>query len=215
MKCECCRRDVEFARASFWHGDVNICRECFAVWYDPDNDQIGTTDHATIGNHVRLKHGLPPLAAAAILLLACMPPAQASRHCLDQAEAARTWPARALTRDGDGCWTYDRNPPAVELPVSMSARPAPKPESTAEGEHDPQLNDWWLKSELVQSELRHLELEKASHPEPSSPDGPNLSVRQLALFVALVLATVSVLRVATWRVEGPAPSRWPPPRKLD
>ncbi len=211
MICDCCRRKVEFARTSFWHGDVNVCRECFAAWYDPDNDQIGTTDHLTIGNHVRLRHGLPPLAAAAILLLAFTSPLHASRHCLDRAEAARTWPARALTRDGDGCWTYDRNQPLIKLPASTSEAAVATSEPPIEPKHAPELSDWWLESELVQSELRQLELEKVPYPAPSSPDGPNLSVRQLALFVALVLATVAVLKVATWRVEGPPPSRWPPP----
>jgi hypothetical protein len=215
MICNCCRRRVEFVRTSFWHGDVNICRECFAAWCDPDNDQVGGTDHLAIGNHIRLRHGLPPLAAAAILLLAYTSPSHASRHCLDQAEAARTWPARALTRDGDGCWTYDRNPLPAKAPAPPPEVPVSKPEAAAEPEHDAELNEWWLESELVRSELRQLELDQAAHPRPASPEGPNFSVRQLALFVALVLATVSVLRVATWRVEGPAPSRWPPAREAD
>jgi hypothetical protein len=213
MICNCCRRSVEFVRTSFWHGDASICRECLAAWVDPDNDQLGATDHLAIGNHIRLRHGLPPLAAAVILLLACASPALASRHCLDQAEAGRTWPGRALTRDGDGCWTYDRNPRAVAVPAASSELPVSKPEAVAE--HDAELSEWWLESELVRSELLQLERERASHPDPASPDGPNFSVRQLALFVALVLATVSVLRVATWRVESPAPSRWPSPRKAE
>ena len=214
MICDCCRRKVEFARGSFWHGDVNICRECFAVWYDPNNDQVGTTDHRTIGNHVRLKHGLPPLAAAAILLLALTLPSHASRNCLDQAEAARTWPARVLIPDDDGCWTYDRHPPPRRLLIPVSEAPVSKAATPVEPEHTSQLNDWWLESEAVQAELRQLELDRGSRPEPPSPEGPNLSVRQLALFVSLVLATVAVLNVATWRLEGPAPSRWPP-RKTD
>jgi len=40
MICDCCRRDVEYVKASFWHGDAKICRECFAQWYDPDNGSI-------------------------------------------------------------------------------------------------------------------------------------------------------------------------------
>jgi hypothetical protein len=210
MICRCCRRTVEFVRASFWHGDANICRECFSEWWDPNNDQVSTTDHVTIGNHIRLKYGLPPLAAVAILLLAFTSTAYASRHCLDQAEAARTWPARALTQDADGCWTYDHNPPSMKVPVSTPDEPAP--DASPRELLRESLREWWLESELVQSELHQLELDKASHPEPLSPHGPNLSVRQLALFVSLVLATVSVLRVAAWRPAEPSrPPRWPPP----
>jgi len=205
MICDYCRRDVEFTKASFWHGDANICRECLSRWYDPDNDQVNSTDPVSIGNHVRLRHGLPPLAAAAaIFLFAFTPASHASRHCLDQAEAARTWPARALAMDEDGCWTYDHHSPPAEAPVSMPEQPAET--------RDAALSQWWLESELVQAELRKLELEPASRPEPPSPQGPNLSVRHLALFVALVLATVSVLEVATWRPGGPARPRWPQPR---
>jgi hypothetical protein len=188
MICKCCRRDVEFVRASFWHDDANICRECFAQWHDPDNDQGSSTDTVSVGNHVRLRHGLPPLALALAVLLVFTPAAQASWHCLDHAEAARTWPARALTQDGDGCWTYDRHPPPLQAPMPM---PAPA--------RDASFGEWWLESELVQAELNQLDIEQASRAEPPSPQGPNLGVRHLALFVALVLATVSVLEVATWR----------------
>ena len=64
MICDCCRREVDYFRGSFWHGDTRICRECFAQWCDPDNDQLDATDPVTVGNYVRLRHGLPPLAAA-------------------------------------------------------------------------------------------------------------------------------------------------------
>lgn len=208
MICPCCRRHVEFVRASFWHGDANICRECFTQWHDPDNDQVSSTDPVSIGNHIRLRHGLPPLAAALAILLAFMPAAQASRHCLDRAEAARTWPNRALTQDGDRCWTYDRNPPPVEAAVRI----AEEPPATA---RDPTLREWWLQSELVQAELQQLEVERAARAEPPSPEGPNLAVRHLALFVALVLATVSVLEVATWRPGHQTWPRWRTPRKED
>lgn len=208
MICNCCRRDVEFAKASFWHGDSNICRECFAEWYDPDNDWVSSTDCVSIGNHVRLRHGLPPLAMALALLLAFTPTAEASRHCLDHAEAARTWPARALVRDGDGCWTYDRHPPPpVAVPVSMPAEPAGPA-------RDPSLGEWWLESETVLTELRQLELEQESRAGPPLSEESRFGLRHLALFVALVLATVSVLEVATWRPQGPARSRWPAPRRL-
>ena len=208
MICKCCRRDVEFARASFWHGDANVCRECLAQWCDPDNDQVGSTDPVSIGNHVRLKHGPPPLAAALALLLAFTPAAHASRHCLDQAEAAWTWPARALTQDGDGCWTYDRHPAPIKVSVAM-------PEGPVEPARNSSLGEWWLESELVQAELRQLEVERRPAPGPPSPQGPNLGIRHLALFVALVLATVSVLEVATWRPGKPTWPRWRTPRKQD
>jgi hypothetical protein len=204
MICPCCRRDVEFVRASYWHGDSNMCRECFARWHDPDNDQI--TDTVSIGNHVRLRYGLPPLAAALAILLAFTPAAQASKHCLDRAEAGRTWPNRALTLDGDGCWTYDRRPPPVEAGVSIQEEPPA-------AARDPTLGHWWLQSELVLAELEQLEMERTSRAEPPSPQGPKLAVRHLAVFVALVLATVSVLEVAAWRPGESTWPRWRTPRK--
>ena len=63
MICECCHRDVDHVRSSFWHAEARICRECLAQWCDGDNDEIGA-DVASVGNYVRLRHGLPPLAAA-------------------------------------------------------------------------------------------------------------------------------------------------------
>src|SRR5215475_3015278 len=119
MICDSCRRDVEYVRGSFWLGEARVCRECLAQWSNADNDEIGA-DAASVGNYVRLRHGLPPLAAAlAILLLAAAPAAYASRHCLDHSEAARTWPSRALLQDGDGCWTYDRHPPRTQIPAAI------------------------------------------------------------------------------------------------
>src|SRR5579872_4328423 len=175
MICCSCRRDVGDAKASFWHGDAMICRECFAQWRDPDN-VIGAGDAASVGNYVRLQHGLPPLAAAlVILLLAGMPMAQASRHCLDQAEAARTWPTQRLARDGDGCWTYDHRPAREQLPVRG-------PERTA---------------------APVLEAELVSVPPPSP--GPFESAKQFALLVALILAVGSVVEVATVRHADKTP----------
>lgn len=205
MICQCCRRDVDHVRESFWHGDARICRECFARWYDPDNDQIGSTDCVSIGNYVRLRHGLPPLAAALAALLFVFPSASyASRHCLDQPEAARTWPERALAQDDDGCWTYDHRPVRKQLALSIPGEPV-------EPARDATLGEAWLESEQVLAELHQLEVEQASRAGPPSSQGPqHLRIRHLALFVALVLATVSVLEVATWR---PARPRWPRIRK--
>src|SRR5215469_13950766 len=90
MICDCCRRDVEYVRGSFWHGDARICLECLAQWYDLNNDQILSSDRVSIGNYVRLRHGLPPfLAVVAMLLLAMASTAHASHHCLGYAELAQ------------------------------------------------------------------------------------------------------------------------------
>src|SRR5262245_19224537 len=99
MMCDCSRRDVDYVKASFWHGDARLCRECFAQWYSPDYDQFGSANLKSVGNYIRLRHGLPPLAGAiAILMFATATASHASRHCFNQAEAAQTWPARMLTQ---------------------------------------------------------------------------------------------------------------------
>lgn len=190
MICDSCRRPVEYVRTSFWLGDARICRECFANWCDPDNDHVENADAASIGNFVRLKHGLLPLAAALMLSLAMMTStAHASRHCLDSAEAARTWPTRMLTKDGDGCWTYDRHPPPVEAPASMPDAVMPL--------REPVLMDRWPDENLLWVELRDLEPESASQAEPV------VVAPQVALLVSLVLATLSVVTVATgWHRGG-------------
>jgi hypothetical protein len=61
--CDCCQREVERVRGSIWHGQSRICTDCFFQWYDPDNKQVDPTNPVSIGNYVRKKHGLPPLAA--------------------------------------------------------------------------------------------------------------------------------------------------------
>ena len=197
MMCDCCRRDVDYHRGSFWHGDAKICRECFAQWYDPNNVQLDATDPSSIGNYVRLKHGLPPLAAAlAIALLALTSTAYASRHCLDRTEAARTWPTRMIAKDADGCWTYDHHPPRAEVPIWV-------PETIVPG-REPSLMDRWPDTNLLEVELRELE------PEPAPQPAPLARMRHLALFVALVLATASVIEVATGRHGGSTRrDRWP------
>lgn len=35
-------------RGSHWHGENLICRPCFMVWYDPDED-IDSTDPKAVG----------------------------------------------------------------------------------------------------------------------------------------------------------------------
>ena len=111
MICDCCRRDVDYVSGSFRPGGARICRECFAQCYNPDDDHVDASDTVSIANYVRLGYGLPPIAATlTIMALSLTSTAYASRHCLDQAEAARTWPTRSLVKDGDGCWTFDRRP---------------------------------------------------------------------------------------------------------
>jgi hypothetical protein len=195
MICECCRRDVDHVRSSFWHGEARICRECLAQWCDGDNDEIGA-DAASVGNYVRLRHGLPPLAAAlALLLLTATPVACASYRCLDYSEAARTWPLRAPAKDRDGCWTYDHHPPRAEVPVAIHEPFLPA--------REPALVDRWVDADLIEVELRQSEPDTVSQAEPSS--SPDAIASQFALFVALVLATVSVVEIAT--VRGSAPGR--------
>lgn len=202
MICECCRRDVDHVRSSFWHGEARICRECLAQWCDGNNDEIGA-DVASVGNYVRLRHGLPPLAAAlAILLLTAAPAAYASRRCLGHAEAARTWPARALAKDGDGCWTYDRNPPRAEVPLVIHDPVLPA--------REPALKDRRVDADLFQIDLRQSEPDTVSEEEFPFPPQTPPGVRQFALFVALVLATVSVVEITTVRGSAPgaAARRW-------
>jgi hypothetical protein len=205
MICDFCRRDVDDVKASFWHGEAKVCRECFAQWCDLDNVYTGAGDAASIGNYVRLQHGLPMLAAVlAFLLLTGAPTALASRHCLDQAEAARTWPTQALVKDGDGCWTYDHRPRRAPLPVAVPEAPAPVRGTEPE--------DRWGDTDMPALELRRLEPKRVS--EPPSPPGPIASARQFALFVALVLAVTSVVEVATGcRASSKAlRPRWPDPQ---
>jgi hypothetical protein len=192
MICDSRRRDADYVRAAFWHGGARICRKCFAHWSDPDSDELVLGDAASVGTYVRTRHGVPPLAAAfAILLLAATSTAYASRHCLDYAEAARTWPARMLVKDGDGCWTYDHRPPRLEVPVST-------PEIVL-SRREPTLMDRWVDADMPQVELRQPEPENVSRGEPRSAPDPSVSAGQFALFVSLVLATVSVVEVVTVR----------------
>lgn len=199
MICESCRRDVDRVRSSFWHGEARICSECLAQWCDGDNDEIGA-DAASVGNYVRLRHGLPPLAAVlALFLLMSAPAAYASRHCLDTSEVARTWPSRALAQDGDECWTYDPHP---EVPVTIHEPILPAGEAS--------LMERWVDADLVQAELRQSEPDPGPQVEPSPLSDQLDSASQFALFVALVLATVSIVEIATVRGSAPGATtrRW-------
>jgi hypothetical protein len=151
MICDCCRRNVEYVRGSFWHGDARICLECFAQWYDLDNDRVPSYDRVSIGNYVRLRHGLPPLAAAlAMLLLTMTSTAHASRHCLDNAGVAQTDPRRIVVKGRDGCWTFDLHPPRPDIPLLV-------PEILLPGPEPPSLMDSWPDTNPFEIELHLLE----------------------------------------------------------
>lgn len=191
MICELRRREFDTIRATFWRGAARICRQRFSHWSNPDSDELALGDAASVGIRV-LPHGLPALAAAfAILLLAATSAAYASRHCLDYGEAARTWPARLLVKDGDGCWTYDHHPPRLEGPASTS--------EIALSPREPMLMERWVDADMPQVELRQTEPENVSGDDLQSAPNPSASAEQFALFVSLVLATVSVVEVVTVR----------------
>jgi len=88
-----------------------------------------------------------------------------------------------LAKDGDGCWTYDHHPPLAEVPASMP--------DTVMAAREPMLMDRWPDENLLWVELRDLE------PEPAAPAEPVVAPPEVALLVALVLATLSVVTVAT------------------
>ena len=60
--CDCCRREVDQLHSSCSFGEGRICLKCFSQWYDPDNESVIQTSPTSIGNYVRKKHGLAPLA---------------------------------------------------------------------------------------------------------------------------------------------------------
>jgi hypothetical protein len=71
--------------------------------------------------------------------------------------------------------------------------------------------DRWVDADLIRVELRPSEPDTVSQPEPSSPPDALTSASQCALFVALVLATVSVVEIATVRhgsTPGAEARRW-------
>lgn len=199
MICESCRRDVDDVKASFWHGEAMMCRECFAQWWDLDNVYASAGGAASVGNYVRLQHGLPPLVAAlALLLLAGTSTARASRHCLDRAEASRTWPTQTLVKDGDGCWTYDHHPSRAKVPLPVPETPQPVQVS---------LTDSWGDTDTLRLGLGELEPMRVLEPPP--PPSALESAKQFALFVSLVLAVASVVDVASGGAIKPPRPRWP------
>jgi hypothetical protein len=151
MICDCCRRDVDHVRGSFWHGEARICLECFAQWYDLDNDRVPSCDRVSIGNYVRLRYGLPPIAAAlAMLLLTMTSTAHASRHCLGDTGGAWTELRRIGVKERDGCWTFDLHPSRSDTPLLMPAILLPDPEP-------PALLNRWPDADPFEAELRLIE----------------------------------------------------------
>jgi hypothetical protein len=76
--------------------------------------------------------------------------------------------------------------------------PALAPE-TITPSREPALTDRWNDTELLQLELHELEPVNVAPPESASEGKPFVSAVQLALFVSLVLATMSVIEVARTR----------------
>lgn len=66
--------------------------------------------------------------------------------------------------------------------------------------------DRWVDADLIEVELRQSEPDTVSQAEPSS--SPDAIASQFALFVALVLATVSVVEIATVRGSAPGREAW-------
>jgi hypothetical protein len=56
--CDCCQLDETATR---FINDHISCNECFAQWYDPDNNSFDHLNKRSIGNYVRQKRGLSAL----------------------------------------------------------------------------------------------------------------------------------------------------------
>lgn len=142
--------------------------------------------------------------AIAILLLTYMStPSDAARNCLNRDEAARTWPTRNLARDGDGCFTYEKR--RASLPTRSAADgegelvvaplPAPSAPSPSTEYTPPAINELgWIE--------RWPEARVVEVPTPHEDDGLRFEPRYIALLLALTLATVAVIEVATGGIGG-------------
>jgi hypothetical protein len=105
----------------------------------------------SIGNYVRLRYGLPPIAAAlAMLLLTMTSTTHASRHCLDYSGVAQPQPRRVVAKERGGCWTFDHHPPRSEVPLLT-------PETILPGLEPPTPIDKWRDTDPLDAELRLLE----------------------------------------------------------
>jgi hypothetical protein len=129
-------------------------------------------------------------------------PTQASRSCLDKSQAVRTWPARQLVKDEDGCWTYRREtkpplieqaavpprapdpPPAADMREwanAMAAMPVPVPVAVT-----PWVDRW--------PNVHTIELNKP--PPIAETKTPLLSVRTVILTITVLVLCVALIEVA-------------------
>jgi hypothetical protein len=137
----------------------------------------------------------------AIIVMACLivaaVPAHASRSCLDKSEAGRTWPARQLVKDEDGCWTYrrDSKPPPVEHAVAPPRLADPPPADMREWANvmaampvpvTPWVDRW--------PNVHTIELTKP--PPGVEAKAPLLSVRTVILTITILVLCVALVEVA-------------------
>lgn len=123
------------------------------------------------------------IAILAVLLFANF--ARASRSCLDQDQAARTWPFRQLITDDDGCWTYRKIPLPIERPAqAMQVKP--------HDPHDPQaFEQQW--NAAVEKEAKALEpgvplMDRWPEPQRPVKKKPDVTVAVFVIFSIGILA---------------------------
>jgi hypothetical protein len=144
---------------------------------------------------------------AAGCLIATVAPTHASRSCLDKAEAGRTWPARQLVKDEDGCWTYRRDvkPPSVEQAAATPRLSEPPPRVT--DPPPPDMREWANAMAAMPvpvpvatawvdrwPNVQTIELRK---PRPAvATKTPLLSVRTVILAITILVLCVALIEVA-------------------
>ena len=137
----------------------------------------------------------------AIIVAACLisaAPTQASRSCLDKSEAGRTWPARQLIKDEDGCWTYrrDAKSPAIEQTAAQPRPADPAPSdmrqwANAMAAMPVQVTPWVDRWPNVHT----IELKKPPPPVVETKT-PLLSVRTVILTITILVLCVALIEVA-------------------
>jgi hypothetical protein len=144
---------------------------------------------------------------ALVVIIACPMAAHASRSCLDQAEAARAWPGKPIATDGDGCWTsskrlWDRRSAAPVGDGSTNQRasncwgdckrpPSPAAASLFDASSENEKSDMPKFADRIQA-VEVVEYQ----PRQPDPVEPMVSRRNVALLIALALASVAVIEVA-------------------
>jgi hypothetical protein len=145
-----------------------------------------------------MAHRLAIIAGGCLIAMAA--PTHASRSCLDKAEAGRTWPARQLVKDDDGCWTYRRDvkPTVVEQTVAPPRVADPPPPDmrawanamAAMPVSVPVVTPWVDRWPNVQT----IELSK---PRPAVETKTSLfSVRTVILAITILVLCVALIEVA-------------------